>query len=83
MVSLPGGDIPVPIRRIVLEEIELIGNRANPNTLDKALSLASMYPTEMKRLITHEFPLSQYENAFDTFNGRKDNSLKVIMKPQL
>jgi threonine dehydrogenase-like Zn-dependent dehydrogenase len=83
MVSLPGGDIPVPIRRIVLEEIELIGNRANPNTLEKALSLAMQYPTEMQRLITHEFPLSQYEKAFDTFNGRKDNSLKVIMKPQL
>ncbi|MFA7642816.1 MAG: alcohol dehydrogenase catalytic domain-containing protein [Sphaerochaetaceae bacterium] len=83
MVSLPGGDIPVPIRRIVLEEIELVGNRANPNTLEKAISLAAQYPAEMQRLITHEFPLSEYVKAFDIFNGRKDNSLKVIMKPQL
>jgi threonine dehydrogenase-like Zn-dependent dehydrogenase len=83
MVSLPGGDIPVPIRRIVLEEIELVGNRANPNTLEKAISLAAMFPNEMQRLITHEFPLKEYKKAFDIFNGRKDNSLKVIMKPQL
>ncbi len=83
MVSLPGGDIPVPIRRIVLEEIELIGNRANPNTLEKAIALAAQYPGEMQRLITHQFPLSEYTKAFEIFNGRKDNSLKVIMKPQL
>ncbi|MDC7247945.1 MAG: alcohol dehydrogenase catalytic domain-containing protein [Sphaerochaetaceae bacterium] len=83
VVSLPGGDIPLPMRRIVLEEIEIIGNRANPNTLEKAIPLATQFEREMKRLITHELPLSQYEKAFDIFNGRKDNSLKVIMKPQL
>lgn len=83
VVSLPNGDVPLPVRRIVLDEIDFVGNRANPNTLEKAIPIALKFTEHMERFITHEFPLSQYEKAFDIFTNRKDNSLKVILKPQL
>jgi L-iditol 2-dehydrogenase len=83
MVSLPKKDVSIPIRRIVLEEIEIVGNRANPNTLAKAIPICMNFKKEISEMITHEFPLSRYEEAFDIFNGRKDNSLKVMLKPQL
>jgi len=83
MVSLPKDDVSLPIRKIVLEEIELVGNRANPNTLRKAIPIGMNYKKEISDIITHEFPLSEYEKAFDIFNGRKENSLKVVLKPQL
>jgi L-iditol 2-dehydrogenase len=83
MVSLPKEDVRLPIRRIVLDEIKVVGNRANPNTLAKAIAIGMNYKKEIGDLITHEFPLSKYEEAFDIFNGRKDNSLKVVLKPQL
>lgn len=83
MVSLPKNDVSIPIRKIVLEEIDLVGNRANPNTLRKAIPIGMNFKNEISNIITHEFPLSEYEKAFDIFNGRKENSLKVVLKPQL
>lgn len=83
MVSLPKDDVKIPIRKIVLEEIDLVGNRANPNTLAKSIPIGMNFKKEISEMITHEFPLSRYEEAFDIFNGRKDNSLKVVLKPQL
>ncbi len=83
MVSLPKEDVKIPIRKIVLDEIDLVGNRANPNTLAKSIPIGMNFIKEIRALITHEFPLSKYEEAFDIFNGRKDNSLKVVLKPQL
>jgi threonine dehydrogenase-like Zn-dependent dehydrogenase len=83
VISLPKDDIPLPVRRLVLDEIKVVGNRANPNTLGKSLPIALHCMDELKALITHRFPLEQYEQAFDVFNGRKDNSLRVLLKPQL
>lgn len=83
VVSLPKEDVSIPVRRLVLDEIELVGNRANPNTLAKAIPLAMNWLPQIESLITHEFPLARYREAFDIFTGRKDHSLKVVLKPQL
>ncbi|MHB1394089.1 MAG: zinc-dependent alcohol dehydrogenase [Clostridia bacterium] len=83
VVSLPKDDVKIPLRKIVLEEIDFVGNRANPNTLEKSIPIGMNYAKEINSMITHEFPLSKYKEAFDIFNGRKENSLKVVMKPQL
>lgn len=80
-ISLPKEEVAVPIRKLVLDEIDFLGNRANPNTLEKAIVLANQYREDLEQLITHEFPMSEYEKAFEVFRGRLDNSLKVIVKP--
>ena len=36
---------------------------------------------DIKSLITHEYMLSDYDEALDVFVKRKDNSLKVVLKP--
>ena len=83
MVSLPPGDgmIKIPLKQLVLNEIELVGNRANPNTLDKAIALATANKFDIDSLVTHEFPLSEYRKALDIFVSRKEDSLKVVCKP--
>lgn len=80
-ISLPKEEVPVPVRKLVLDEIDFHGNRANPNTLEKAIVLANQHRKELEQLITHEFPMSEYRRAFEVFRGRLDNSLKVIVKP--
>ena len=80
-ISLPKEEVPIPVRKLVLDEIDFVGNRANPNTLEKAIVLANQHREELEQLITHEFPMSEYKRAFEIFNGRLDNSLKVIVKP--
>lgn len=82
VIGFPKDDVPVPIKHLVMDEIELVGNRANPNTLDKAISIASQHLDDVRGLITHTFPLSAYQQAYDTFTKRADNSLKVVVKPQ-
>lgn len=80
-ISLPQEEVAVPVRKLVLDEIDFHGNRANPNTLEKAIILANHYRADMEQLITHEFAMKDYQKAFEIFNGRLDNSLKVIVKP--
>ena len=83
VVSLPPGDgnVTIPLKQLVLNEVELVGNRANPNTLEKAIALAEANKFDIDSLVTHEFPLSEYRKALDIFVGRKENSLKVVCKP--
>jgi threonine dehydrogenase-like Zn-dependent dehydrogenase len=81
VVSLPKADVLLPVRQMVLNEVVLVGNRANPNTLEKAIVIAQKCKDELKFLITHEFQLSEYKKALDVFTSRVDNSLKVVMKP--
>jgi threonine dehydrogenase-like Zn-dependent dehydrogenase len=80
-VSLPSEEVPIPVRKLVLDEIDFHGNRANPNTLEKAIVIANLYREELQKLITHVYPMSEYKQAFKTFTGRLDNSLKVVVKP--
>ena len=84
-VSLPPGDgnVTIPLKHIVLNEVDLVGNRANPNTLEKAIRMVQRNHFNIDRFVTHEFPLSEYAKALDIFTGRKENSLKVICKPNL
>ena len=39
VIGIPHEDIALPMKHIVLNEIEIIGDRANPNTAQDALSL--------------------------------------------
>jgi len=81
MVSLPSGDVPIPVRRLVLDEIDLYGNRANPNTLEPAIAMVRENRLDLAGLITHAFPLEDFSRALDIFTQRKENSLKVVIKP--
>ncbi len=82
VIGFPKDDVPIPIKHLVMDEIELVGNRANPNTLDKAISIASKCLDDLRGLITHVFPLSEYRKAYEIFTTRADHSLKVVVKPQ-
>jgi threonine dehydrogenase-like Zn-dependent dehydrogenase len=83
VIGFPQEDVPVPVKRLVMDEIELVGNRANPNTLDKAISIAAKFKDELAMLVTHVFPLSEYRKALDIFVSRAEDSLKVVVKPGL
>ena len=83
IIGLPKEDVAIPIKKLVLDDCELVGNRANPNTLIKSISLAQQHEDEIKALITHVFPLKEYATAMDIFSNQKDGSLKVVMKPQM
>ena len=58
VIGIPHEDPVLPMKRIVLDEIEIIGDRANPNTAEDALSLLVNGRVDLTPLLTHRFPLA-------------------------
>ncbi len=81
MIGIPHGDPEIPIKRMVLDEVELIGNRANPNTAEPALALMHEGRVDLKPLMSHTFPLSDFATALETYEQRKDGAMKIAIKP--
>ena len=81
MIGIPHGDPEVPIKRMVLDEIELIGNRANPNTAEPAIAMMHEGRVDLKPLMSHTFPLSDFATALETYEQRKDGAMKIAIKP--
>jgi L-iditol 2-dehydrogenase len=81
VIGLPLDEPQLPMRRIVLDEIEIIGDRANPNTAEEALSLLVNRRIDLSPLMTHRFGLNEFPAALETFEQRKDGAVKVAVKP--
>jgi L-iditol 2-dehydrogenase len=81
--GIPDTPVSLPMQKIVLEEIDLYGVRANPNTMEEVIPLIVTGRVRVKELMTHTFPLDDYGQALHTFANRIDGALKVIVKPNL
>jgi L-iditol 2-dehydrogenase len=75
------GDTALPMQKIVLEEIDLFGVRANRNTMEEVLPLIVSGRVRVKPLVTHTFRLEDYGEALRTFAERIDGALKVLVRP--
>ena len=56
-------DAPLPLRRFVLDEIEVIGSRAAPNCMSEVHSLVESGVLRLPELVTHKFPLREVPEA--------------------
>ena len=74
-------DAPLPLRRFVLDEIEVVGSRAAPNCLPEVLSLTENGSLRLTELVTHRFPLTEFSAAIGTFRNRTGGALKVVVEP--
>jgi L-iditol 2-dehydrogenase len=75
------GDAALPMQKIVLEEIDLFGVRANRNTMEEVIPLIVSDRVRVKPLVTHRFKLEDYSEALHTFAERIDGALKVLVQP--
>jgi L-iditol 2-dehydrogenase len=69
------------MQKIVLEEIDLYGVRANRNTMEEVIPLIVSGRVRVKPLVTHRFRLEDYGQALETFANRVDGALKVLVQP--
>ena len=79
--GIPKEASQIEFQKIVLEEIDLYGVRANRNTMEEVIPLIADGRIPAARLITHHFPLKDFAEALRTFNERVDGALKVIIEP--
>ena len=81
VIGIPMEDARVPIQRLVLDEIDLVGVRATAGEMPRAIELVARGRLRLRELITHEFPLEDFAEAYATFTERRDGALKVIVRP--
>jgi L-iditol 2-dehydrogenase len=71
----------IPFKYLVHNEIMIIGSRADPNTMWRAMGMIASGSLNVRDLITHQFPIERYTEALDIFINRKENAVKVIIEP--
>src|SRR5207247_4533680 len=79
--GIPKEPSSIDFQKVVLEELDLYGVRANRNTMEEVIPLIADGRIPAAKLITHHFKLSEFAEALRTFNERIDGALKVIVEP--
>jgi len=52
-----------------------------PRTFNQSLYMLEQYGTELQQLITHQFDLEDYEQAFETVRERREGVMKAVIIP--
>jgi L-iditol 2-dehydrogenase len=80
VIGIPMEDARVPLQRVVLDEIEIVGVRAAAGEMPRAIALVAAGRIRLRELITHRFGLEDFADAYRTFTERVDGALKVIVR---
>jgi S-(hydroxymethyl)glutathione dehydrogenase / alcohol dehydrogenase len=71
-----------PWGQIFDKGLKLIGGQAPVHThIDYLMDLVRDKKVFLDDIITHKLPLSKIAEAYQTFNNKEDNCMKVILKP--
>ena len=72
----------VDLSTIVRGNIDVLGSLANPRGVSgRALTLLARGQVNVKRLVTHHFPLERFGDAWTTFADRRDGAIRVMLHP--
>ena len=80
-VAKDGVTEAIPLKFTTHNELSLLGSRANPNTSQKVIRMIASKRIDVKKMVTHAFPLEEIGAAFETFEKRLDGAMKVVIYP--
>ncbi len=63
------------------KELEISASYRDPFTFDRAIQLLANDRIDVKSLITHRFPLAEIAEAFETFETKKNEAIKIMIHP--
>ena len=69
------------MQKIVLDELELVGSRASAGEMRRVMPLVEQGKVRVRDIVTHRFPLAEYEHALATFNDPASGAIKIIVTP--
>ncbi|MHB1007468.1 MAG: zinc-dependent alcohol dehydrogenase [Chloroflexota bacterium] len=81
VIGIPFEPATLPVQRLVLNEIDIYGVRANRGTCEEVLPLMVAGKVRVGLLHTHTYPMTRFSEALETFISRKGGALKVMLKP--
>jgi threonine dehydrogenase-like Zn-dependent dehydrogenase len=77
-----GRRLDVDLREIVVGHKDIFGSVANPAWIcERGLRLVARGLIEVEPLLTHRFPLEEFEAALSAFETRKDGAYRVMLYP--
>lgn len=72
----------VDLSTIVRGNIDVLGSLANPRGVSgRALTLLARGQVDVRRLVTHHFPLEHFGDAWTTFTERREGAIRVMLHP--
>ncbi len=80
-VGIPTQGVEIAMQRLVLDELELVGSRASAGEMRRVMPLVEQGRMRVGELITHHYPLTEYEQALATFNDRASGAIKIVVQP--
>jgi L-iditol 2-dehydrogenase len=80
-VGIPTVDVGVPMQRLVLDELELVGSRAAAGEMPHVMPLIAQGRIRVREIITHRFALSEYATALATLNDPASGAIKIVILP--
>lgn len=63
------------------KELKISASYRDPFTFDRAIQLLSNGRISVKSLITHRYPLSDIKKAFEVFETKKNEAIKIMINP--
>ncbi|MGZ8754325.1 MAG: zinc-dependent alcohol dehydrogenase, partial [Acidimicrobiia bacterium] len=81
LIGVPLDASELPLGRLVIEEMDLYGVRANPGTCAEVIPLIAAGKIDVDIVTTHRFPLKDFGLAYETFTERIDGAIKVLVQP--
>lgn len=78
--ALPG-DTAVDLFQVHLKELDIVGACSDRDFLDEACRLLDDPKLALDELVTHRFPLEDYNEAFELAEHGKDRAMKVAFEP--
>ena len=80
-VGIPTQGMELPIQRLVLDELELVGCRATAGEMRHVMPLVEQGRIRVRELITHRFALREYASALATFHDPASGAIKIVVAP--
>jgi L-iditol 2-dehydrogenase len=80
-VGIPTEGVGIDLKRLVLDELELVGSRASAGEMRRVMPHVEQGRMRVREVMTHEFPLDSFAEALATFRDRSSGAIKIILKP--
>lgn len=80
IVGVHGQKVDFEIQKLWIKNLTITTGLVNTNTTPMLIKVAATNRFDLDKLITHQYPLSELEHAYQIFlNGAKEKAMKIII----
>ena len=76
-----GESTEIDPNHVVSKELQIVGGVTAAHAVEEIIDLFGRDVLSIDGIVTHEFPLEEYETALDTVRNRRDGVVKAVLRP--